>query len=121
MRSQKSEFEKYLGLYKVCGFSACSSSSSTTIMSDFGDIRNWSDDHLVDNNNDPDALFEAKNAEKRRRRLVCAEERRKAAEAEERRKVAEARCKAEEEAKHKAAEEAAKKRVSVSTLSNKRC
>ena len=91
-------------------------------MSDFGDIRNWSDDRLVDNDDDPDALFEAKNAEKRRRRLVRAEERwkaeeaeecRKAAEAEERRKVAEARRKAEEEAKRKAAEEAAKKRVSV--------
>ena len=124
MWSRKSEFEKYLGLYKVRGFSACSSSSSTIIMSDFSNIRNWSDDHLVDNNDDPDALFEAKNAEKRRCRLVCteerrkaeeAEERRKAAEAEERRKVAEARCKAEEEAKHKAAEEAAKKRVSVSS------
>ena len=122
MRSRKSEFERYLGLYKVRGFSACSSSSSTIIMSDFGDIRNWSDDRLVDNDDDPDALFEAKNAEKRRRRLVCteerrkveeAEERRKAAEAEERRKVAEARRKAEEEAKRKAAEEAAKKRVSV--------
>ena len=124
MRSRKSEFEKYPGLYKVHGFSACSSSSLTIIMSDFGDIRNWSDNRLVDNDNDPDALFEAKNAEKRRRRLVCAEERRKveeaeerrkAAEAEEHRKVAEARCKAEEEAKRKAAEEAAKKRVSVSS------
>ena len=84
-------------------------------MSNFGDIRNWSDDRLVDNDNDPDALFEAKNAEKRWCRLVCMEERRKVAEAEERRKVAEARRKAEEEAKRKAAEEAAKKRVSVSS------
>ena len=93
-------------------------------MSDFGDIRNWSNDCLVDNDDDPDALFKAKNAEKRRRHLVHmeerrkaeeAEERRKVAEVEERRKVAEARRKAEEEAKRKAAEEAAKKRVSVSS------
>ena len=130
MRSQKSEFEKYPGLYKVHGFSVCSSSSSTTIMSDFGDIQNWSDNCLVDNNDNPDALFKAKNAEKRWRRLVCVEKRQKAeeveehwkvAEAEECRKVAEARCKAEEEAKRKAAEEAAKKRVSVSTFSDKQC
>ena len=130
MQSQKSEFEKYLGLYKVHGFSACSSSSSTTIMSDFANIQNWSDDHLVDNNNNPNALFEAKNAEKRRCRLVRAEEhqkaeeaeeRRKAAEAEEHQKVAEARRKAEEEAKRKAAEEAAKKRVSVLSIPDKRC
>ena len=124
MWSRKSEFEKYPGLYKVRGSSACSSSSSTIIMSDFGDIRNWSDDRLVDNDDDPDALFEVKNAEKRQRRLVRteelqkaeeAEERRKAAEAEEHRKVAEVHRKVEEEAKHKAAEEAAKKRVSVSS------
>ena len=129
MRSRKSEFKKYPGLYKVHGFSACSFSSSTTIMSNFGDIRNWSNNRLVDNNNDPDALFEVKNAEKRWCHLVHVEERwkaeeaerRKAAEAEERRKVAEARRKVEEEAKHKAAEEAAKKRVSVSTFSNKWC
>ena len=116
MRSQKSEFEKYPGLYKVRGFSACSSSSSTIIMSDFSDIQNWSDDRLVDNDDNPDALFEAKNAEKRRCRLVRAEEaekHRKVAEAEEHRKVAEVHHKAEEEAKRKAAEEAAKKRVSV--------
>ena len=130
MRSRKSEFEKYPGLYKVHGFSVCSSSSSTIIMSDFGDIRNWSDNCLVDNDNDPDALFEVKNAKKRQRCLVCAEERqkaeeaeerRKAAEAEEHRKVAEVHCKAEEEAKRKAAEEAAKKRVSVSSPPDKRC
>ena len=123
MQSRKSEFEKYPGLYKVRGFSACSSSSSTIIMSDFSDIRNWSNDRLVDNDDDPDTLFEAKNAEKRQRCLVHAEEQRtaeeaeecrKAAEAEEHRKVAEVRRKAEEEAKRKAAEEAAKKRVSVS-------
>ena len=123
MQSRKSEFEKYPGLYKVRGFSACSSSSSTIIMSDFSDIRNWSNDRLVDNDDDPDTLFEAKNTEKRWCRLVCTEEQRKveeaeecrkAAEVEERRKVVEARRKAEEEAKHKAAEEAAKKRVSVS-------
>ena len=124
MWSWKSEFEKYLGLYKVCGFSVCSSSSSTIIMSDFGDIQNWSDNHLVDNDDNPDALFEAKNAEKRWRCLVRAEEaeeHRKVAEAEERRKVAEAHRKAEEEAKCKAAEEAAKKRVSVSSIPDKRC
>ena len=99
-------------------------------MSNFGDIRNWSNDHLVDNNNNPDALFKAKNAKKRQRCLVCVEEwrkaeeveeRRKAAEAEECQKVAEARCKVEEEAKHKAAEEAAKKKVSVSTFPDKQC
>ena len=130
MRSQKSEFEKYPGLYKVRGFSVCSSSSSTIIMSDFSNIRNWSNDHLVDNDDDPDTLFEAKNAEKRWRCLVRVEERRKAeeaeecrkvAEVEERRKVAEACRKAEEEAKRKAAEEAAKKRVSVSSLPDKWC
>ena len=130
MWSWKSEFEKYLGLYKVHGFSVCSSSSSTTIMSDFSDIQNWSDDHLVDNDDDPDALFEAKNAKKRWCRLVHAEERRKveeaeehrkAAEAEEHQKVAEVCHKVEEEAKHKAAEEAAKKRVSVLTLPDKWC
>ena len=130
MQSQKSEFEKYLGLYKVHGFSVCSSSLSTTIMSDFGDIRNWSNDRLVDNNNNPDALFKAKNAEKRWCCLVHAEEWRKAekvdehrkvAEVEECWKVAEAHCKVEEEAKHKAAEEAAKKRVSVSTFPDKWC
>ena len=130
MRSRKSEFEKYPGLYKVCGFSVCSPSSSTIIMSDFGDIQNWFDDCLVDNDNDPNALFEAKNTEKRRRHLVRAEKRRKAEEAEEHRKaaeaeehwkVAEAHCKAEEEAKRKAAVEAAKKRVSVSSIPDKRC
>ena len=130
MRSWKSEFEKYPGLYKVRGFSVCSSSSSTIIMSDFSDIWNWSDDCLVDNDDDPDALFEAKNAEKRWCHLVHAEERRKAeeaeehrkvAEAEERQKVAEAHHKAEEEAKRKAAEEAAKKRVSVLLIPDKRC
>ena len=139
MWSQKSGFEKYPELYKVRGFSVCSSSSSTTIMSDFSDIRNWSDDCLVDNDDDPNALFEAKNAEKRWCHLVRTEERQKAEEAEERQKaeeaeecqkaaeaeehqkVAEARHKAEEEAKRKAAEEAAKKRVSVSTFSNKWC
>ena len=121
MQSQKSEFEKYPGLYKVHGFSVCSSSSSTTIMSDFGNIQNWSDDCLVDNNDDPDALFEAKNTKKRRCHLVCVEERRKVAEAEEHRKVVEVHCKVEEEAKRKAAEEAAKKRVSVSMFSDKQC
>ena len=130
MWSWKSEFEKYLGLYKVRGFSVCSSSSSTIIMSDFSDIRNWSDNHLVDNDDDPDTLFKAKNAKKRRCRLVRAEKQqkveeaeecRKAAEAEEHQKVAEVRHKVAEEAKHKAAEEAAKKRVSVSTLPDKRC
>ena len=130
MRSRKSEFEKYLGLYKVRVFSVCSSSLSTTIMSDFTDIRNWSDDCLVDNNNDTDALFEAKNAKKRWRCLVRAEEQQKAeeveecrkvAEAEERWKVAEVHRKAEEEAKRKAAEKVAKKRVSVSTLPDKWC
>ena len=65
-------------------------------MSDFGDIQNWSDNRLVDNDDDPNALFEAKNAKKRWRHLVHVEERWKA-------------------------EEAAKKRVSVSTFSDKRC
>ena len=130
MRSRKSEFEKYPGLYKVCGFSVCSSSSSTTIMSDFTDIQNWSDDHLINNDNDPDTLFKAKNAEKRQRHLVHVEEwwkveeveeHRKVAEAEERWKAVEACQKAEEEAKRKAAEAAARKRVSVSTFPDKRC
>ena len=125
MRSLKSEFEKYLGLYKVRRFSVCSSSSSTTIMSDFGDIQNWSNNCLVDNDDDPDTLFKAKNAKKRWCRLVCTKEQRKVEEVEERRKVAEVEehqkvveaCrKAEEGAKHKAAEQAAKKRVSVSTF-----
>ena len=99
-------------------------------MSNFTDIQNWSNNRLVDNDNDTDTLFEVKNAKKRQHRLVCmeewqkaeeAEEHRKAVEAEEHWKVVEARCKAEEEAKCKAAEEAAKKRVSVSTLWDKRC
>ena len=99
-------------------------------MSNFTDIQNWSDDCLVDNDDDTDALFEVMNAEKRQHRLVCteewqkaeeAEEHRKAVEAEEHQKVAEVHCKAEEEAKCKAAEEAAKKRVSVSTLWDKWC
>ena len=130
MQSRKSEFEKYPGLHKVRGFSVCSSSSSTTIMSDFSDIRNWSNNRLVDNDNNPDALFEAKNAKKRWRCLVHTEEWwkveeveecRKAAEAEECQKVVEVCYKVEEVAKHKAAEEAAKKRVSVLTFPNKQC
>ena len=130
MPSWKSEFEKYPGLYKVHGFSVCSSFSSTTIMSNFGNIQNWSDDCLVDNDDNPDILFKVKNAEKRWRCLVHmekwwkaeeVEEHRKVAEAEEHQKVVEAHHKAEEEAKHKAAEKAAKKRVSVSMLPDKWC
>ena len=99
-------------------------------MSDFTNIRNWSDNCLVNNNNDPDALFEAKNVKKRWHCLVRAEEWQKVEEAEEHRKVAEAeecwkaaeaRRKVEEEAKCNTAEVAAKKRVSVSMFSDKQC
>ena len=91
-------------------------------MSDFTNIRNWSNDRLVDNDNDPDALFKAKNAEKRRRCLVHMEEQQKAEEVQECRKAAEAEeCQKVVEAHCKAAEEAAKKRVSVLMFPDKQC
>ena len=108
----------------------CSSSTPTTILSDFTETQNWFDDHLVNNDDNPDALFKAKNAEKRQHHLVCVEEWqkvekteecRKMVEAEEHQKAAEVHYKAEEKAKHKAAEEVAKKRVSVLMFPDKRC
>ena len=91
-------------------------------MSDFTNIRNWSDIHLVDNDNNTDTLFEAKNAKKRQHCLVHMEERWKAEEAEECRKAVEAEeCWKVAEAHRKVEEEAAKKRVSVSTLPDKWC
>ena len=90
-------------------------------MSDFTNIQNWSDDCLVDNDDDPDTLFKAKNAKKRWCHLVHIEEWQKAEEAEECRKAAEVCHKVEEEAKCKAAEEAARKRVSVLMFPDKWC
>ena len=86
-------------------------------MSNIYNIKNWSDAHLKEDDNDSDELADAKHVERKQRAKVRREEEdRRKAEAEAARKVAEeAKRKAEEEERRKAAEaavEEAKKRVS---------
>ena len=87
-------------------------------MSDIYNIKNWSDAHLKEDDNDSNELADAKHVERKRRAKVRREEEdRRKAEAEAARKAAEeAKRKAEEEERRKAveaaAEEEAKKRVS---------
>ena len=73
-------------------------------MSDIHNIKNWTDAHLKEDDNDSDELADAKHVERKRRTKARREE-------EDRRKV-EAAKKAAEEAKRKVAEEEAKKRLS---------
>ena len=83
-------------------------------MSDINNIKNWSDAHLKEDDNDSDELTNVKHVERKRRAKARREkEDWRKAEAEVARKAAEeAKRKAEEEERRKAAEEEAKKRVS---------
>ena len=83
-------------------------------MSDIHNIKNWSDAHLKEDNNDSDELADAKHVEwKRCVKARREEEDRRKVEAEVAKKVAEeAKRKVEEEEQSKAAEEEAKKWVS---------
>ena len=83
-------------------------------MSDIYNIKNWSDAHLKEDDNDSDELADAKHVERKRRAKARREEEdRRKVEAEAAKKVAEeAKRKVEEEEQSKAAEEEAKKWVS---------
>ena len=83
-------------------------------MSDIYNIKNWSDAHLKEDDNDSDELADAKHVERKwHAKARREEEDRRKAEAEAARKAAEeAKRKAEEEERRKAAAEEAKKQVS---------
>ena len=83
-------------------------------MSDIYNIKNWSDVHLKEDNNNSDELANAKHVKRKRRAKARREEEdRSKAEVEAVKKAAEeAKRKAEEEERRKAAAEGAKKRVS---------
>ena len=83
-------------------------------MSDIHNIKNWSNTHLKEDDNDSDELADAKHVEQKRHMKARREEEDwRKAEAEVAKKVVEeAKRKAEEEEQHKAAAEEAKKRVS---------
>ena len=83
-------------------------------MSDINNIKNWSDAHLKEDNNNTDELTDAKHVEQKwHAKARREEEDQRKAEAEAARKVVEeAKRKAEEEEQCKVAEEEAKKWIS---------